>query len=83
MSPSSRESGKDPEQNLKAAKDRVFARLANLDWVSGVGISDSKLAVYTTRPLKQDESQHVKSIVSSEAPGHDVDLVETGAFKKQ
>jgi hypothetical protein len=69
--------------DLKAVKDKVFARLANLECVSGVGIANSKLAVYTTRPLEQDETRHIKDLVSSEAPGQEVAFVTTGTFEKQ
>ena len=79
MSPSSPKSA---VPDLRAAKDKVFAKLAHLECVSGVGISDSKLAVYLTRPLKQEETRHIKEVVSSEAPGQDVNLVTTGSFKK-
>jgi hypothetical protein len=80
MSPSS---PKGAPLDLRAAKDKVFAKLAPLDYVSGVGIADSKLAVYLTRPLAQDETRRIKDMVSVEAPGHDVALVTTGKFEKQ
>jgi hypothetical protein len=83
MSPSSPKSPKNVGFDLRAAKDKVFAKLAHLDCVSGVGISNSKLAVYLTRPLEHEETQRIKELVSSEAPGQDVALVTTGAFKKQ
>jgi hypothetical protein len=83
MSPSSSSGAKSASVDLRAAKDKVFAKLAELDCVSGVGIADSKLAVYLTRPLAQDETRHIKDVVSAEAPGQDVTLVTTGPFEKQ
>lgn len=83
MSPSSPKPPKSAPVDLRTAKDKVFAKLADLDWVSGVGIADSKLAVYLTRPLEQHETRHIKDVVSSEAPGQDVAFVTTGRFEKQ
>lgn len=83
MSPSSPDPSKSAPLDLRAAKDKVFAKLADLDYVSGVGIADSKLAVYLTRPLAQAETRRIKETVSAEAPGHDVTMVTTGKFEKQ
>jgi hypothetical protein len=74
---------KQADRNLRDAKDKVFAKLAHLDWVSGVGIAKSKLAIYLTRPPGQEETRQISDIVAAEAPGQKVELVTTGAIKKQ
>jgi hypothetical protein len=47
---------KSADRDLGYARDNVFAKLALLEFISGVGTADSKLAVYLTRPLKEQEN---------------------------
>ncbi len=61
----------------------MFAKLAHLDSVSGIGIANSQLAIYLTRPLKGEERRHIEETAASEAPGRSIAFVTTGAFKKQ
>ena len=74
---------KSADRGLRHARDKVFAKLAPLEFVSGVGIADSKLAVYLTRPLKEQETQHIREVAASAAGGRDVKFVTTQSFTKQ
>lgn len=64
-------------------RDRVFAKLAHLDAVNGVGIANSQLAIYLARPLEGEERRHIEETIASEASGQPVAFVTTGEFKKQ
>ena len=68
---------------MRNAKDRVFDQLAKFDFVRGVGLSNSKLAVYLSRPPSKAENQRIREIISSEAPGHEFELIHSGPFKKE
>ena len=63
-------------------KQRLSAKLMPLDFISGVGIAGSKLAVYIVRPLEPEESKRVREIVDATAPGQPFEFVTTGIFKK-
>ena len=41
--------------DLLETKQRLSAKLMPLDFISGVGIAGSKLAVYLVRPLEPEE----------------------------
>ncbi len=71
------------DRELLDAKDKVFDRLAKFDFVGGVGLSNSKIAVYLSRAPSKAEDQHIREIISSEAPGHEFELIQSGPFKKQ
>src|SRR5262245_25401568 len=60
---------------------KVFAKLAPLELVSGVGIADSKLAVYLTRLLKERETQHIRKVAASAAGGREVKFLRRNASR--
>jgi hypothetical protein len=67
---------------LRHARDKVFAKLAPLEFISGVGIADSKLTVYLTRPLKEQETRHVREVAATAAGGRKVKFITTQSFTK-
>jgi len=54
-----------------------------LDYVTGVGVSGDKLAVYVSRALSAEETAHVTRTINAEAPNTPFALDTTGAFGKQ
>jgi hypothetical protein len=74
---------KSADRDLRYARDKVFAKLAPLEFVSGVGIADSKLAVYLTRPITEQETRHIREVAASVAGGREVKFVTTQPFTKQ
>jgi hypothetical protein len=74
---------KSADRDLRHARDKVFAKLAPLEFVSGVGIAGSRLAVYLTRPLKEHETRHVREVAASAAGGRNIKFVTTQSFTKQ
>jgi hypothetical protein len=72
-----------PDHSLGALKDRIFGKLAELNCVSGVGISSSKLTVYLANPPNPDEAERIRDVLSTEAPGREVVFTHSGPFKTQ
>ena len=71
----------DPVQ-LKSLKKRLSRRLLAVEGVTGVGIRTGKLAVYVERDQEQLRRQ-VQDVLDQEAPGLDVKMVVTDAFRRQ
>jgi len=69
--------------DLAEAKKQVEGKLMPLDYVSGVGISGGKLAVYVSRQLSEDEKAHVAKTIQAEAPNTPFGVHTTGEFGKQ
>jgi hypothetical protein len=67
-----------PDAGLHQAKDRIFGKLAPLDFVSGAGIQDGSVAVYLARPLSAHEQKQVDDMIAPE--GVPVKFVVTGAI---
>jgi hypothetical protein len=68
------------DKELHKAKDEVFEKLAPLDFVSGAGIQDGRVAVYLTRPLAPHEEKQVHDTLSSVKTPGPVEFVVTGAI---
>ena len=69
--------------DLVRAKKKVEEKLMPLDYVTGVGVSGDKLAVYVSRALSAEETAHVTRTINAEAPNTPFALDTTGAFGKQ
>jgi hypothetical protein len=68
---------------LLAAKDRVFEKLAPLDFVSGAGVRNGSVAVYLTRALAPHEEQKVAALIGTIEPKPPVHFEVTGPFEAQ
>jgi hypothetical protein len=69
--------------DLASVKKQVEGKLMPLDYVSGVGISGDKLAVYVSRALTKAETAHVTKTIKAEAPNAPFAVHTTGEFGKQ
>ena len=69
--------------DLASKKKQVEGKLMPLDYVSGVGVSGDKLAVYVSRQLSDDEKAHVAKTIQVEAPNTPFAVHTTGDFGKQ
>ena len=77
----SRKSSKGRAPTLLEVKKTLSPKLLPLDFVSGVGVSGSALAVYTTHALHGLEADAVQRVVDEFAPGTKINFVTTGAFQ--
>jgi hypothetical protein len=69
--------------DLASVKKQLEGKLMPLNYVTGVGISGDKLAVYVSRPLSKDETAHVTKTILAEAPNTPFAVHTTGEFGKQ
>ncbi len=67
---------------LARLKRRISPQLLALPWVSGVGISRGKLAIYLSVDSPANR-ERVRQILNAEAPGADAEITVTGTFQKQ
>jgi hypothetical protein len=69
--------------DLPSVKEQLEGKLMPLDYVTGLGISGDKLAVYVSRPLSKDETAHVTKTIQAHAPDTLFTVHTTGEFGKQ
>ena len=69
------------DRDLGYARDNVFAKLALPEF--GVGIADSKLTVYLTRPLKERKTRHIRKVAASAVGGREVKFFMWQSFNKE
>jgi hypothetical protein len=69
--------------DLPKAKKLLEGKLMPLEYVSGVGVSGDRIAVYVSRQLTDAEKAHVDKTVNAEAPNIAYAVHTTGEFGKQ